>query len=73
MNNYTIRAENLSKLYFIGADRQKYKTLRDSLTNAAASSLRYFRSAFNGVGNGEISRWRRNGDRPLWALQDVSF
>src|SRR5262245_40032105 len=77
MNNFTIRAENLSKLYFIGADRQKYKTLRDSLTNAAAWSVRYFRSAFygggNGGGNGEISRLRRNGERPLWALQDVSF
>ena len=73
MNDFAIRAEKLSKLYFIGGDREKYRTLRGSLTDAAASSLRYFRSAFNHVGDGESPREGRGGDKPFWAIQDVSF
>ena len=67
MSEFAIRAENLSKLYFIGANREKYKTLRDSLTDAASSSLRYFRSAFNGSGKA------RAGEKAFWAINDVSF
>jgi lipopolysaccharide transport system ATP-binding protein len=73
MNDFAIRAEKLSKLYFIGGNREKYRTLRDSLTDAAASSLRYFRSAFNGAGDGGSSGEGRSGDKPFWAIQDVSF
>ncbi len=65
MNDLVIRAEKLSKLYFIGGPRERYRTLRDSLANAAASPLRYFRSAFNGGSSG--------GGKPFWAIRDVSF
>jgi lipopolysaccharide transport system ATP-binding protein len=56
-----IRVEKLSKQYRIGARQVPYLTLRESIINAARSSLNWF---------------RRNGhseDNTIWALKDVSF
>lgn len=62
-----IKVENLSKRYRIGR-REQYRTLRDSLAEAAAAPVRSIASLF------------RNGDRNqnykeeiLWALDGVSF
>src|SRR5215470_11403028 len=55
-----IRAENISKLYRIGARREWPPTLRDSITRAFRNPL---------------GRFRRNGnsETTIWALKDVNF
>ncbi len=67
MSEVAIRVEGLGKLYRIGASREGYKTLRDTLTAAALRPARALRSLIAG-----------NGARPpeqetIWALKDVSF
>src|SRR5215213_3484277 len=60
-----IRVENLGKSYRIGhaaAPRERYKTLRDSLTSLAMAPLRRLRN-----GGGDTST------EEFWALKDVSF
>lgn len=69
MSAFAIRVQHLSKLYHIG-ERERYKTLRDTLTSAAVRA-----------GKGVASPFRRNDaqDKPIrepqvvWALKDVSF
>lgn len=62
MSDIAIRVEGLSKQYRLGGAQQRYKTLRDSIANAA---LRPFR------------RWRNKAEPQdnslFWALKDVSF
>jgi lipopolysaccharide transport system ATP-binding protein len=56
-----IKVEDLSKQYHIGARKESYSTLRDTIAGAV-------RAPFN--------RWRRNGhsvNNTIWALKDVSF
>ena len=60
-----IRVTRLSKLYRIGENREKYKTLRDTLAGIGTAPLRRLRSA----GPQE----RAKADRTIWALRDVSF
>jgi hypothetical protein len=43
MTDIAIRVENLSKLYRIGP-RERYKALRDTLTDAMYAPFRYVRS-----------------------------
>ncbi len=64
-----IRAEGLSKQYRIGAQRERYRTLRDSITNMGMAPVRAVRAAF---GNGDAARARRQ-QTLVWALQDASF
>ncbi len=45
MSNVAIRAENLGKLYRIGP-RQRYRTLRDTLTDAMYAPFSQIHSAF---------------------------
>ena len=62
MNDTIIRVEHLSKSYRIG-QLQPYRTLRDSLSNAAKLPVKMLRSAT-----------RRDKKEPtIWALKDVSF
>jgi lipopolysaccharide transport system ATP-binding protein len=68
MSDIAIRCEGLSKQYRIGK-RERYKALRDTLTDALSAPFRAVRSAFNGhrqAGNGA-------GNHTIWALNDVSF
>jgi lipopolysaccharide transport system ATP-binding protein len=63
MSDCAIRVENLSKLYRIGGPQERYKTLRDTITHAAAAP---------------VQRLRRLGQptppqETIWALKDVSF
>src|SRR3990172_8410219 len=60
MSDIAVRVENLSKQYRIG-QREPYRTLRDTLTEAFTAPFRAFRS------NG------RTANETIWALQDVSF
>jgi lipopolysaccharide transport system ATP-binding protein len=57
LSDVVIRAEGLSKLYRIGAERRKYPTMRQRLVDGVAS----------------LFRGRLGGGPTAWALQDVSF
>ena len=69
MSDVAIRIEGISKRYRIGnQDTEWYKTLRDTLTNAATVPLRALRSKLQGA-KGQSS----NGSTSFWALKDVTF
>src|SRR5512132_1171840 len=67
MDDIAIHVENLSKQYRIGVAPEHYKTLRDSLVNAAGAPLRLAQRAF-----GKDSQVDRPAGK-IWALRDVSF
>src|SRR5262245_28288558 len=63
-----IRCEGLSKRYRIGVSQERYKALRDVISDAAAAPFRRIRSAArNGHGNSDGKHAH------IWALDDVSF
>ena len=64
MKDIAIRVENMGKQYRIGAPVARYRTLRETLSGAAAA-------AFHRLGHASS----RNADGPdqIWALRDVSF
>ncbi len=69
MSDYAIHVENLSKRYRIGR-RERYKALRDVLTDAVSTPFRAVASSLSGqqsVSNGDES------DNFIWALKDLSF
>ena len=78
MSNLAIRCDGLSKQYRIGAPYERYKALRDVITDAASAPFRRIRAVTrNGHGNS-------NGHHPpvahqsiddsyIWALDDISF
>lgn len=66
MSDVVIRAEGLSKQYRIG-ERQKYKALRDTLTDALYSPFRMARSLVT------ASESKTKEETTIWALKDVSF
>ena len=61
-----LRVEGLSKQYRLARRQPRYRTLRDTLTNAVSSPWRHFRQAIGGGGRG-------SEDDTLWALREVSF
>ena len=65
MSDLAIRVENLGKQYRIGGPQARYKTLRESLSEAATAPLRRIRS----IGRGRSSK----SYDIFWALRDVSF
>jgi lipopolysaccharide transport system ATP-binding protein len=73
MSDIAIRVEGLGKCYRLGAVREnggrhRYKSLRDSLANAASAPFRALRLSTT------TSRTHRRGaDDTFWALQDISF
>lgn len=66
MGDVAIRAEGLGKQYRIGK-RQKYKALRDTLTDAVYAPFRKARSLLSS------SSQASNAETTIWALKDVSF
>lgn len=60
MSDIAIRVENLSKLYRIGLTRQRYRTLREEISDS-------FRSFFQRNGRSHQQ------EETFWALRDVSF
>ncbi len=89
MSDLAIRVENLGKLYRIGTQRARYKTLRESLTSALADPFRRWRDGRRETedrstssqspvpGPGSTSPRPRSPvpglDDTIWALKDVSF
>lgn len=72
MSEIAIRCAGLSKQYRIG-EQERYKALRDVITDAAAAPFRRLRAA---IGNGNGSSIRNpQSEIPnsFWALDDVSF
>jgi homopolymeric O-antigen transport system ATP-binding protein len=67
MSNIAILVEGLGKRYRIGAKQEKYKTLRDTLTNGALRPFRVLKSLTSGNGH------RNSQPTLIWALKDVSF
>lgn len=63
MNQHVIQVNELSKQYRIGARRQAYATLRETITRACGAPLRALRRT--GSSNG--------GKPTFWALRGVSF
>ena len=68
MNNIAIRAKDIGKLYYIGRPQEKYKTLRDTLTNAFAAPFRRVGKLLRGQATGAAGL-----DETIWALKDLSF
>jgi lipopolysaccharide transport system ATP-binding protein len=66
MTDIAIRVENLSKQYRIGGPQTSYKTLRESLTDAATAPFRRLSSVVRGQSSAVTND-------TLWALKDVSF
>jgi lipopolysaccharide transport system ATP-binding protein len=68
MSDIAIRVEGLGKQYRIGK-RERYRTLRDTVTETLTAPFRHARQRF--------SQSSRSEDLPpddrIWALQDVSF
>src|SRR5256885_536111 len=68
MSDTAIRVEGLGKKYRLGANAQPYKTLRESLVDAAALPVRTAARLARRPAAGE------RGKRPeFWALKDISF
>jgi lipopolysaccharide transport system ATP-binding protein len=67
MTEIAIQCDGLAKQYQIG-ERQRYKTLRESITAAFASPFGRVRSALK-----RPSSNSRRDESTIWALQDVSF
>ena len=66
MNNTAISVNKISKRYRIGTQKQRYRTLRESLANSAGASARHIRTKLTGT--------RSARSKPtIWALQDISF
>ncbi|MCK4449541.1 MAG: hypothetical protein KAX26_03005 [Anaerolineae bacterium] len=66
MTDIAIRIENLSKQYRIGGPQARYKTIRESLTEAVAASFRRLSSVVRGQSSAV-------SNETIWALKDVSF
>src|SRR5689334_14490588 len=66
MSNLAIRVEGLSKRYQIGGKQERYKTLRNTITDMAMAPLR-------GIGNMLHHNSEPHVDSIVWALRDISF
>jgi len=66
MTDIAIRVEDLSKQYRIGCPQARYKTIRESLTEAVAAPFRRLSSVVRGQSSAV-------SNETIWALKDVSF
>lgn len=77
MSDIAVRVVGVSKRYRIGAKQEKYKTLRDTLTETALRPFRAMKSLARPNGHsGSLdsqSRIRNAKFDSIWALKDVSF
>jgi lipopolysaccharide transport system ATP-binding protein len=67
MSDLAIRVENLGKQYRIGLPQERYKTLRDTIAEAAGAPVRAIRRLRDSQAAGSF----RPGT--IWALRDISF
>ncbi len=74
MGDFAVRVENLGKLYHIGAQQERYPTLRAALTRSFVRPLRRLRSRFQRSSKQSSDKFEEGGaDDFLWALRRVSF
>jgi lipopolysaccharide transport system ATP-binding protein len=66
MSDVAVRVEGFSKRYRIGGARVPYKTIRETVMNAAATPLRRARAVLRGES-------AIDSKEMIWALEDVSF
>lgn len=66
MSQIVVRARGIGKRYHLGRNVQRYRTLGERLTSAAAAPIRRLRQRAEGT---EQTR----GPREFWALKDVDF
>jgi lipopolysaccharide transport system ATP-binding protein len=66
MTDIAVRVENLSKQYRIGGPQARYKTIRESLTEAVGAPFRRLSSVVHGQSSAV-------SNETIWALKDVSF
>ena len=62
MSDVAIRVENLSKQYHIGGPQARYKTIRESLTEAVAAPFRRLSSVVRGQSSAV-------SNETIWALK----
>ncbi len=67
MSTPAITVAGLSKVYRIGAPREPYRTLRDSVAGAATQVMRQVARLATGMAR------HARGNEELWALTDVNF
>jgi len=63
MNDFAVRTVGLGKMYRIGGEKEKYRTLRDTITNAARRPIERIRHPGAATHKSEI----------LWALKEVDL
>jgi len=68
MGNVAIRVEGLGKLYRIGGKQERYRTLRDTLSDAFTAPFKRARNLLRGQAYGAAGL-----QETIWALKDVSF
>jgi len=68
MSDIAIRVEVLGKQYRIGRKQERYKSLRDTLTDAFVAPFRRANKLLRGQATGAAEL-----DETIWALKDVSF
>ena len=68
MSNVAVRVEGLGKMYRIGGKQERYRTLRDTLTDAFAAPFKRAGSLLRGQAYGAAGL-----KEEIWALKDVSF
>ena len=68
MNDIALRVEGLGKQYHIGGTQERYKTLRETLTDAFVAPFRRAGKLLLGQATGAAEL-----DETIWALRDVSF
>jgi len=65
MSDVVIRVQELGKRFFIGAQPERYKMLRDTIVGAARKPWRLL--------SGPWGRKKRSSQEIFWALKDISF
>jgi len=68
MSDIAVRVEGLSKQFHIGKKEARYKTLRDSFSDAIAAPFRRVGNLLRGHATGASEL-----DQEFWALKDLSF
>jgi lipopolysaccharide transport system ATP-binding protein len=76
VSDIAISVKGLGKLYHLG-NKERYRTLRDTLTRAVMAPVMWFKEAANGKLLMKASHVRTAGEDSrstiIWALRDVSF
>lgn len=68
MSDVAIRVEGVGKMYRIGGTQERYRTLRDSITDALAAPFKRAYSLLRGQPYGAAGL-----EETIWALKNVSF